>query len=198
MRLPGIVDPLPTPTASFELPAGVVLEAGSEPLSEAHGRITEALTAAGFAKWGVFAYKDGIAVVAQWEHIEDGGRPARRRFPARHPRRIRRGFDFEDHAQLLFNAPDGEYRLFVITVAGSGAPTANISIDGDETEAGQLPDELSDHPSTDRVARANVYIYRQEGSNKAELLTSSPLDAAKHLAAAGIFSATPLTSSPPQ
>lgn len=192
-RLPAFPDPVPPPAASLELPAGVVVERGPLELDEAHKRLTSALAAAGFDKWSVYAFKDGFALVTRWEHIEEDGRQAKDRFPARHPKRVRPGFNFDEHAQLLFNAPDGVYRLFVFTVVGTDpAKTSEVAIDGGEVGAGELPVEIAEHSAADWTARAHVYVYRQDGSNKAQPLEHSPLDAATHLASARIFDAARL------
>jgi len=192
-HLPAFPDPMPPPATSLKLPAGLVAEVGSEALADAHLRLAGALEMAGFDKWSVYAFKDGFALVTRWERIKEDGRPTKDRFPTRHPKRILPGFDFDEHVRLLFNAPDGDYRLFVFTVAGTDAArTTEVLIDGDNVEAGQLPDEVAGQSSANRIAEAHVYLFQQQGDGEAEALTSSPLDAATHLTQAGIFKATQL------
>jgi hypothetical protein len=186
-RLPSVPDPLPA-APSAALPAGTVLEAGPTELGDAHEHLTSALKSAGFANWSVYAYRDGFALVTQWEKIEDDGQASTKRFPVRHPRHIRAPFDFDKHAQLLFNAPNGTYRMFVFTVAGtSSALSGAVPIDGDEVGVGELPEELGGQSSAGQTADVHVYVFHQEGSDKAEQLTGFPLDAKQHLAHAGIF-----------
>jgi hypothetical protein len=193
VRLPAFPDPVPPPITTGALPAGVVIDAGSNELVEAHKRLTGALEAAGFEKWSVYAFRDGFALITSWERIEEDGSPGRDRFRTRHPKKIESGFNFDEHAQLLFYAADGTYRLFVFTVSGTDpAKTAQVPIDGDSVGAGALPEELAKHPSADRVAEAHVYVFQKQGESKAEAVASSPVDAATHLTSAGIFTAAQL------
>jgi hypothetical protein len=189
MRLPPFPDPGPQAVASLQIPHGVVVQSGDEDLSDAHEHLVEALETAGFDKWTVYAYKDGFAMVVRWEQIDQAGRPAGDRFPTRHPVRIRHAFDLDEHAQLLFNAPPGDYRLFVFTVSGNDpARSADMPIDGDDVKAGELPEEIADRSGAYR-AEARVYLYARDGDEKAHALSGSPLDAAGHLVSAGIFGA---------
>lgn len=191
-RLPAFPEPVPAATASLELPVGAITGTGPETLDGAHERLTAALRAAGFDKWSVFAFKDGFALVTRWELIEEDGRPAKDRFPARHPKRVRPGFDFDEHVQPLFNAPHGDYRLFVFTVAGAtDDETADVPIDGDSVAAGELPHELA-ILAAERSVTAHVYLFRQQRARKAEALAESPHDAATHLIRAELFSADQL------
>ncbi len=186
VRLPPF-ETLPPGAVSHELPPGVVVAAAPEALREPHQRLVTALERAGFDKWSVYAHGDGFALVTRWERIEEDGRPAKDRFPVRHIQRIAPGFDLDSHVQLLFNAPDGEYRMFVFLVSGkSGERSADVPIDGDDVDAGGLPDEIAGREGGGRVATAHVYLYSQRGDMKAQPAPSEQ-DAATHLSRAGIF-----------
>jgi hypothetical protein len=183
-RLPAFPDPAPASAASVSV--ADVVAAGPQPMADAHRRLTAALELAGFERWSVYAFRDGFALITQWERIDDDGRPTKDRFVARHPKRVRPEFDFDNHVQELFNAPDGDYRLFVFTVTGSDAEmSADVPIDGDDVGAGELPAELATKTAADRSAEAHVYVFRQRGSGKADTIDSA-LDGATHLARARI------------
>jgi hypothetical protein len=193
-RLPGFPDPIPLHATSMDLPVGVVIGAGPEQLVASHRRVSRALELAGFDKWSVYAFRDGFALVTRWERIEEDGSPAKDRFATRHPKRIRHDFDFDEHVQVLFNAANGDYRMFVFTVTGTDpALTADVHINGDKVGAGRLPEEIEMQSSAERSAEAHVYVFRQQGSTKAKALEGSPLDAASHLTHARIFDAEQLS-----
>ncbi len=186
-RLPAFPEPPPDPAATLELPEGLITEPSPQPLKEVYDRLTQVLETAGFEKWLVYAYQDGFAMVARWEHFDENGGPAGDRFPARLPAMKRGGFEIDHHAQVLFNAAPGFYRLFVFLVAGGdGEPSGEVPIEGDEVDAGELPDELATQLARDRTVTAKVYVYRRRGSARA-MPEPSELGAADHLVAAGLF-----------
>lgn len=186
-RLPAFPEPPPGPAATLELAPGLITESSPQTAKEVHGRLTQVLETAGFEKWLIYAYQDGFALVARWEHFEEDGDPAGDRFPARLPAMKRGGFEIDHHAQVLFNAPPGFYRLFVFLVAGGdGEPSGEVPIEGDEVDAGELPAELAQSLAADRTVTAKVYVYRRRGSARA-MPEPSELGAADHLVAAGLF-----------
>jgi hypothetical protein len=189
-RLPAFPQPIPEPHGSTPIDTAAVEadEEGAEDkgtLGSTQRWLVRVLEDGGFTRWSVYAFGDGFALVTQWERIE-GAKPTKDRFVARHPKRMKTDFDFDDHTQLLFNAPDGDYRLFVITVTGAGGEASeDVPIDGDAVAAGALPDELARVVAGERVIETHVYVYNQRGSGKASP-TESETDVAGHIEAAGL------------
>jgi len=192
-RFPPFPSPPPEPAASLEVPADLVIGTEPEELFAIHHRLVEQLERGGFEKWSVYAYSDGFALVARWEQFEkDDGRPSKQRFPARQPKLERQGFDFDHHVDVLYNAPDGYYRLFVFLVEGEGGPlTKDAPIEGGEVAEGELPYEVGTLSGGGRTVTANVYTFRRRGSGKGEPVDVE-LDAKTHLTGAGIFTASEL------
>jgi hypothetical protein len=186
-RLPAFPEPPPATATKLPLSSSVLVEPPPESLGAIHDRLAEVFETAGIDKWHVYAFGDGFAMVTRWERIEEDGAPASDRFPARMPSMKRTGFDMDDQAQVLFNAPPGDYRLFVFLVTGSdGASSAEVPIEGDRVDAGELPAPIAHKVPENAEVTALVYLHRRRGNGPAEAVELG-LTAQKHLVAAGLF-----------
>ncbi|HHH31550.1 MAG TPA: hypothetical protein ENK57_24820 [Polyangiaceae bacterium] len=194
-RFPPFPSPPPEPAASLELPTDLLIGTEPEELFAIYDRLVKELEAAGFDKWSLYAYEDGFAMVTRWEQFEkDDGLPSKRRFPARQPKLKRHGFGFEEHVEVLYNAPDGYYRLFAFLVRGEGGePTGEIPIDGGQVGDNEIPFEVGSLSGGGRSVTVNVYTFRRRGSGKGEPVDVG-LDAETHLVAAGLFTKSELGS----
>ncbi|MEQ9320509.1 MAG: hypothetical protein RIF41_15185 [Polyangiaceae bacterium] len=193
-RFPPFPSPPPEPAASLELPTDLLIGTEPEELFAIYDRLVVELEAAGFEKWSLYAYEDGFAMVTRWEQFEkDDGLPSKRRFPARQPKMKRQGFGFDDHVEVLYNAPDGYYRLFVFLVQGEGdKPTGELPIDGGQVGENEIPFEVGSLSGGGRTVTVNVYTFRRRGSGKGEPVKVE-LDAETHIVAAGLFTKAELT-----
>jgi len=194
--LPDFPWPPPTPSDRMLLPrAGFARGLGANPsLSDAAGRLTDALQQAGYSQYSFYGAPGGFALVARLERIRPDGtpEPEAQRFA---PPSASAPFSLGSYLKQLFIAPEGYYRLivFVVTdnvvVTHGAAPTAATTEAWLRNGADRLPPAYATLPFTKaHEVDALIYEFRKQGKGPATALLPSPLDARAHLQKAGLYS----------
>ena len=194
--LPEFPWPPPTPSDRMLLPrAGFARGLGANPsLSDAAGRLSDALGQAGYSQYSFYSAPGGFALVARLERIRPDGtpEPEAQRFV---PPSATEPFSLGTYLKQLFIAPEGYYRLivFVVTdnvvVTKGTAPTAAAADIWLRNGADRLPPAYATMPFTKaHEVDALIYEFRKQGKGPATALLPSPLDARAHLQKAGLYS----------
>ena len=191
--------PPPRPTASVQLPDGLLGLASGDSLGPIFDQVRRALDRVDVGWWSAYAIgDDGFAVVTRMEAIEPDGRPkpvpARWATPAdRLPRRFG---GIGDYLKALLFARPGYYRIIVVAVThlpleGYGAPISPDSA-GKLLKGGELdlPEWLRGRAlKPDGRCVALIYEFmRPSESDSARFVDNSMATAVQHLALAGLWS----------